>query len=174
MAAFSRCGVPSVWGSYWPGCGRSNTFERPTFQRTTDMNKKFLIAWPVIFIVWLVGSFVVHGVLLNADYTKLANLFRPEADAQQYMPWMILAHVIMSGAFVWIYSRGVEARPWLGQGLRFGFVIALLTIVPTYMIYYVVQPMPGAVVVKQIVCDGVLLLVLGAVVAFLYRRDNRG
>ena len=138
------------------------------------MNKKFLIAWPVIFIVWMVGSFVVHGVLLNADYTKLANLFRPEADAQQYMPWMILAHVIMSGAFVWIYSRGVEARPWLGQGLRFGFVIALLTIVPTYMIYYVVQPMPGAVVVKQIVIDGVLLLVLGAVVAFLYRRDNRG
>jgi len=138
------------------------------------MNKKFLIAWPVIFIVWIVGSFVVHGVLLNADYAKLANLFRPEADAQQYMPWMILAHVIMSGAFVWIYSRGVEARPWLGQGLRFGFVIALLTIVPTYMIYYVVQPMPGAVVVKQIVCDGVLLLVLGAVVAFLYRRDNRG
>jgi len=138
------------------------------------MNKKFLIAWPVIFIVWLVGSFVVHGVLLNADYTKLANLFRPEADAQQYMPWMILAHVIMSGAFVWIYSGGVEARPWLGQGLRFGFVVALLTIVPTYMIYYVVQPMPGAVVVKQIVCDGVLLLVLGAVVAFLYRRDNRG
>ncbi|TMH11030.1 MAG: hypothetical protein E6H65_10975 [Betaproteobacteria bacterium] len=138
------------------------------------MNKKFLIAWPVIFIVWMVGSFVVHGVLLNADYTKLANLFRPEADAQQYMPWMILAHVIMSGAFVWTYSRGVEARPWLGQGLRFGFVIALLTIVPTYMIYYVVQPMPGAVVVKQIVCDGVLLLVLGAVVAFLYRRDNRG
>ena len=138
------------------------------------MNKKFLIAWPVIFIVWMVGSFVVHGVLLNADYAKLANLFRPEADAQQYMPWMILAHVIMSGAFVWIYSRGVEARPWLGQGLRFGFVIALLTIVPTYMIYYVVQPMPGAVVVKQIVCDGVLLLVLGAVVAFLYRRDNRG
>jgi len=138
------------------------------------MNKKFLIAWPVIFIVWMVGSFVVHGVLLNADYTKLANLFRPEADAQQYMPWMILAHVIMSGAFVWIYSRGVEARPWLGQGLRFGFVIALLTIVPTYMIYYVVQPMPGTVVVKQIVCDGVLLLVLGAVVAFLYRRDNRG
>jgi len=138
------------------------------------MNKKFLIAWPVIFLVRLVGSFVVHGVLLNADYTKLANLFRPEADAQQYMPWMILAHVIMSGAFVWIYSRGVEARPWLGQGLRFGFVIALLTIVPTYMIYYVVQPMPGAVVVKQIVCDGVLLLVLGAVVAFLYRRDNRG
>jgi len=42
--------------------------------------------------------------------------------------------------------------------------------VPTYLIYYVVQPMPGMTVVKQIVFDGILMLVLGAVVAFMYRR----
>lgn len=30
----------------------------------------------------------------------------------------ILAHVIMSGAFAWIYARGNEAKPWLGQGIR--------------------------------------------------------
>jgi hypothetical protein len=48
--------------------------------------------------------------------------------------------------------------------------VALLTIVPTYMIYYVVQPMPGAMVVKQIVYDGILLVLLGLLVAYLYRR----
>ena len=133
------------------------------------MNKKFFIAWVVVFIVWMVGSFIVHGTLLKADYAKLPNLFRPETDAQNYLPFMLLAHVIMSGALVWIYARGAEAKPWLPQGLRFGVVIALLTIVPTYMIYYAVQPMPGMHVVKQIVFDGVLMLVLGAVVAFLYR-----
>jgi hypothetical protein len=83
---------------------------------------------------------------------------------------MILAHVLLSGAFAWIYARGVEARPWLAQGLRFGVAVALLTIVPTYIIYYVVQPMPGATVVKQIVFDGVLMLILGSVAAFLYRE----
>ena len=72
-----------------------------------------------------------------------------------------------------VYSRGVEAKPWLGQGIRFGVVIALLTVVPTYVIYYVVQPMPGMLVVKQIVFDGALLLVLGAVVAYLYRNQQR-
>jgi hypothetical protein len=138
------------------------------------MNKKFAIAWLVIFIVWMVGSFIVHGTLLHADYAKLPNLFRTEADSQQYFPLMILAHVIMAGAFVWVYSRGVEAKPWLGQGIRFGLVIALLTVVPTYTIYYVVQPMPGIHVVKQIVFDGVLLLILGAVAAFLYRNEKRG
>ena len=138
------------------------------------MNKKFAIAWLVIFVVWMVGSFIVHGTLLHADYAKLPNLFRPEADAQQYFPLMLLAHVVMAGAFVWIYARGIEARPWLGQGIRFGLVIALLTVVPTYTIYYVVQPMPGMHVVKQIVFDGVLLLLLGAVAAFLYRDEKRG
>ncbi|HEY0422175.1 MAG TPA: hypothetical protein VGC82_02515 [Rhodopila sp.] len=137
------------------------------------MNKKFFIAWIVLFIVWMAGSFVVHGVLLHDDYARLSNLFRPEADAQRYFPWMIVAHVILSGALAWIYSRGAEATPWLPQGLRFGLAIALLTIIPTYMIYYVVQPMPGMTVVKQIVFDGILMLILGVVVAFVYRTPER-
>ena len=137
------------------------------------MNKKFAIAWLAIFVAWMAGSVVVHGVLLHDDYAKLPNLFRSETDSQQYLPLMILAHVILAGAFVWVYSRGVEVKPWLGQGIRFGFVIALLTVVPTYIIYYVVQPMPGIHVIKQIVFDGVLLLLLGAVVAFLYRNQTR-
>jgi hypothetical protein len=134
------------------------------------MNKRFFIAWLVIFVAWMAGSFVVHGVLLHDDYSKLSGLFRPEADAQKYFPLMILAHVILAGAFVWIYSRGVEAKPWLPQGIRFGLAIAALTIVPTYIIYYVVQPMPGAVVVKQIVFDGILMLILAAITAFIYRQ----
>ena len=137
------------------------------------MNKKFAIAWVCIFVVWMVGDFVVHGVLLHDDYARLPNLFRPESDAQQYFPLMILAHVIMAGAFAWIYARGVEAKPWLGQGIRFGVVMALLMAVPSYTIYYVVQPMPGASVVKQMLFESVLLLVLGAVAAFLYRNEKR-
>ena len=136
------------------------------------MNKKFFIAWIVIFVAWMAGSFVVHGALLHEDYAKLSGLFRSEADSQAYIPLMILAHVLLSGAFVWIYSRGVEAKPWLPQGIRFGLAIAALTIVSTYIIYYVVQPMPGGVVVKQIVFDGILILILGVITAFLYRKPS--
>jgi predicted membrane protein len=134
------------------------------------MNKKFIIAWVALLVVWLMGSFVVHGVLLRPDYMQLTDLFRTQSEQQTYFPLMILAHVILSGAFVWIYARGVEAKPWLAQGVRYGIAVALLTSVPTYMIYFVVQPMPGAVVIKQIVLDSVLLVVLGTIVAWLYRR----
>jgi hypothetical protein len=69
---------------------------------------------------------------------------------------MILAHVILSGAFAWIYARGVEAKPWMAQGVRFGVAVSL-------------QPMPGNVVIKQMVFDGILMVILGMVAAWLYR-----
>ena len=133
------------------------------------MSKKMLIAWGVLFVVWLMGSFVVHTVLLQADYKQLASLFRTEDDSQKYFPLMLLAHVILSGAFVWIYARGVESKPWLAQGVRFGIAVAMLTIVPNYLIYFAVQPMPANLVIKQIVSDGILMVILGIVVAWLYR-----
>ena len=136
------------------------------------MSKKFLIAWIVLFAAWFLGSFVVHGVLLRSDYLQLTNLFRAESDQRKYFPLMIAAHVILSGAFVWIYARGVEAKPWMAQGVRFGLAVALLTVVPTYMIYFVVQPMPADIVIKQIVCDGVLTIILGMIVAWLYRATR--
>jgi hypothetical protein len=138
------------------------------------MNKKFIIAWIVIFIAWFLGSFVVHGLLLNSDYLQLPNLFRTEADAQKYFPLMILVHVILSGSLVWIYARGAEAKPWMAQGVRFGIAVALLTVVPTYLIYFVVQPMPGGMVVKQIVYDGLLMVILGMIVAWMYRDAAAG
>jgi len=138
------------------------------------MNKKFFTAWAIIFIVWMMGSFIVHALLLEADYMLLPNLFRSNADSQQYFPLMIVAHVIMSGALVWIYARGAEKGPWMGQGFRFGIAIALLMIVPIYLIYFVVQPMPFNLVIKQIVFDGMLQIVLGLVLAFFYRNAVAG
>jgi hypothetical protein len=134
------------------------------------MNKRFLLAWLVVFIAWFIGSFVVHGMLLHDDYMAAKSLFRPEAEAQKFFPLMILAHIFLAGAFVWIYARGVEAKPWLGQGIRFAIAVIFLTTLPLYLIYYVVQPMPGATVVKQIIFDGILILILGAIVGFMYRR----
>jgi hypothetical protein len=47
--------------------------------------------------------------------------------------------------------------------------VALLTVVPTYLIYYVVQPIPVTTVVKQILYDTILVVLLGILVASLIR-----
>ena len=136
------------------------------------MNKKFLVAWLVMFILYFAFGFIVHGVLLHDDYLA-TNIMRPEDQQQQLMVWMIVAHVMLAGAFTWIYARGVENKPWLGQGLRYGLAVAFLAVIPLYLIYYVVQPLPSDLVVKQVVFDTIATLILGSVVAFLYRGQGR-
>lgn len=136
------------------------------------MDKKYLINTALLFVAWMLGSYVVHGALLQQDYLAVPQLFRTPEESQQYFHWMLLSHMFLAGALVWLYRAGVEAKGWIAQGLRFGIAVAFLTVVPTYTIYYVVQPMPGMHALKQIAFDGVLLLLLSLLVAFLYRKGR--
>ena len=115
-------------------------------------------------------GFIVHGVLLAPDYHNLQGMFRPEATMQGMLPWMIVAHLMFGIAFAWIYQKGQESKPFLGQGARFGLAVALLATIPTYIIYYVIQPWPAAVVVKQIVYDTIGVVLIGIVVAWISAR----
>ena len=134
------------------------------------MDKKFWIAGVVASVLFFILGFVVHGLLLTNDYMQLKNLFRPEAEAMGNMPIMILAHIIMGFAFAWIYAQGVTAgASWISQGIRFGIAAALLVTVPWYLIYYSIQPFPGATVAKQIVLDSISLIIAAVAVAFVYK-----
>jgi len=128
---------------------------------------RFAISIVVMFVASMLLGFAVHGVLLGPDYAKLTSLFRTEADAQKYFPYMLLAHVFLAVGLTWIYRMGRQDKPWFGQGLRFGLAVAVLTSIPTYLVYLAVQPMPEALVIKQIVFDTLAMLVLGVVVAFV-------
>jgi hypothetical protein len=135
------------------------------------MNKRFVISVVALFVASMILGVVVHGVLLGADYEKLvpAGIFRSHDESQKYFPWMLLAHVVMAIGFTWVYRAGRDGRPWLGQGIRFGFAVALLSTIPGYMIYFAVQPLPADLVVKQIVFDTVAMVVMGIVAAAVNR-----
>ena len=132
------------------------------------MGKKFWISGIVAAVLFYLLGFVVHGMLLHGDYLQLPNLFRTEADAMSRMPYMALANLLMGLAFAWIYRQGITAGvSWVQQGVRFGIAIALMSAVPMYLIYYTVQPWPGAVVVKQIVLETICIVIVGIVVAWI-------
>ena len=132
------------------------------------MDKKFILSVVLIFVVSMVLGFITHAWLLSAEY-QATGLFRPDAEAEAYLPYMLLAHVILALAFVWIYRQGREDKPWVAQGVRFGVAIALLAAVPLYLIYYAVQPMPGMLVFRQATYETINMVILGLVVAWVYR-----
>lgn len=131
------------------------------------MNQRFLISVAVVFVMLMAVGFTVHGLILSQDYGKLTNVFRTPEDSQKYLPFMLLAHVVTAFAIVWIYRQGKQDGPALAQGVRFGLALAAVMVVAKFLIYYAVQPMPGDVVVKQIVFDTIGLVLIGMVVAHL-------
>ena len=134
------------------------------------MDKKFLISTAAVFVVWMIGSFLVHGLWLAPTYEGLTNMMRPPEEQEALMHFMLIAHVLMAGAFVWIYQRGNEDKPWLQQGLRFGIAIALMAPIPTFMIYYVVQQTPATLAIRQSIGDSIVVIVVALVAAFLNKK----
>lgn len=133
------------------------------------MTGKFWISVVAMFVLSMALGFAVHGALLGPEYAKLPNLFRQGADAESHFLAMLAAHLFMAIGFTWIYLRGRESKPFLGQGVRFGLAVAVLTTIPTYLIYLAVQPMPEALVVKQILFDTVAMVIMGVTVAWINR-----
>lgn len=135
------------------------------------MVKRIAISVVAVFVALMARGLVVHGMLLGPDYAQLVPaMFRSPQDSQKYFGFMIAADLLMAAGITWIYRAGRDGRPWLGQGLRFGMAIAVLMVIPGYLIYYAVQPMPGTLVVKQIVLDSAAM-VLVAIVAAAVNRD---
>ena len=135
------------------------------------MNKRFVLSVAVLFVLTMLFGFLVHGTLLAADYTKLANagIYRTPEQAHPLMGFMMVANLAYSIGVTWIYRMGRDNRPWLGQGFRFGLALATLTTIPTYLIYYVVTPMPSDVVAQQIVFDIIANVAVGMIAAFINR-----
>ena len=134
------------------------------------MNIKFLIAGIAGFLISLFGGFIVHGFILQPDYAQIPSLMRTETDQIAHLPFMLVSHLIKGFAFAWIYSKGLRAGiSSLSQGLRFGIATSFLVTIPLYMVYYAVQPMPGTLVVKQIVFDSIVMILMGIVVSMIIK-----
>ena len=139
------------------------------------MNKRFVVSVVAIFVVSMLLGMLVHGMLLGGEYAKLVpGVFRAPADSQGYFGYMLVAHVIMAIGFTWVYRQGRDAGPWMGQGLRFGIAVALLCTIPTYLIYFAVQPLPSDLVAQQVVYDTLSMVILGLVAAAINRDPPAG
>jgi hypothetical protein len=134
--------------------------------------KRLVLTIIVVFVVAYFTGFFIHAIWLRPDYMLASNLYRPEG--QEKMVFIVLAYLAFAIGSVWVYAKGVENKPWLGQGVRFGVAIFLILTVPSFFIAYAVQPIPWLLFVKQVICEGVDKIVLGIITALLYRPSPGG
>ena len=129
--------------------------------------KKLVLTIVVVFVVANLTGFFIHTVLLAPDYMAIKEHYRPEG--QEKMAWIFLAYIAFAIGSVLVYAKGVEKKPWLGQGLRFGILMVLVLTLPSFFIAYAVQPIPTTLMVKQVLFEGIDKILLGIITAALYR-----
>ena len=126
--------------------------------------RRIVFAVVVGFVVQLGGLFLIHSVLLRQDYVDTAALWRPR-EAQIMRVWaMLLAVLIYVIGAVLVYVRGVEQKPWMGQGIRFGILLALEVVVYGSLSGWVILPIPHMLAVKWILSESLLSVVFGLAV----------
>jgi hypothetical protein len=138
--------------------------DKPTF------DARFWVCGIVVSIAAMLLDFVVHGWMLLGDYNALvaSGLMRSQADSQAFLPYMLGAHLLIGFGLTWLYRKGIDTgRTAIGQGLRFGAAVAVMSTIPGYLIYYAVQPLPAALMHKQLIYSTVAMLLLGMLLAWL-------
>jgi hypothetical protein len=132
------------------------------------MDRRAWMCAAVVASVALALGFVVHGLVLRADYLAVHQLFRSQAAANAQAGWIVVAYACIGGALTWLYMRlPPPARSRRGHGLRFGLACALLSFVPWHLLAFAGQPLPLALTAKQVVLDTASMMLLGMLLAWL-------
>ena len=136
------------------------------------MNKvRLILTIIVVFVLANFTGFFIHAIWLKQDYMLVAPHYR--AEGEQKMVFIVLAYISFAVGSVLVFARGVEDKPLLGQGVRFGLLMFLILTVPSFFIAYAVQLVPAVLMSKQVLAELFDKVLLGIVTAFLYGKGRR-
>ena len=137
--------------------------------------KKLIGATVAVFVILFVAGFLLHGVWLGATYREMRDSgfsFRPE-EAMRHRLWLIwVSDALYSILFVWVYANGREEKPWVGQGIRYGVLMTLFTVMPSTINDYVVYNLPHRLVLHWIIAGLITLILMGLAVAAILKKSS--
>jgi hypothetical protein len=130
--------------------------------------KRLLVSFVATYIVYNILGFLIHSVWLADTYASLAAVWRPEAEMTSKMWVFFVTRAFFCFFFCYIFARGYENKG-LGEGLRFGVIIALFYTLPVAYDSYVIYPIPYSLVLQWLFSGLVVSIILGIVVAMVYK-----
>jgi hypothetical protein len=135
---------------------------------------KKLVAAVVLGYAWLMlTGYLINDIWLMHDYMLSPDSWRTMPDMQHKFWIMWAGELLFTVMFVWVYSRGIEKKSWLGQGIRYGIVMSLLVMIPECFYEYAIYRVHHMLAIKWMVSGTAQLIVMGLIVAFVYKAPNQ-
>lgn len=131
--------------------------------------KLWLYASAGVFVVLSILIFLGGRLVIDPLYPELASPGAPPSDAMLLRLWNYLGRAIFSLMFVYIYTRGYEGKPALGEGLRYGLWIGILIMVPGIFTGLVSTTFSLGFLFMRCLVGLVQMMLCGILVAYIYR-----
>ena len=132
--------------------------------------KSASITGVVLIVIYFLMNFLTHGVILKNIYMQNASIWRPESEIQSLMYLMLIGEAIFAFFYAMIVAAGYDnTKPGLGQGVRFGLLMACMIAPFSALVWYVILPIPGELALYWFIADFVAMMVLGVAAGLIYK-----
>ena len=132
------------------------------------MKGRFWVPVIVVFILFAVLDFILHGMLLGGAYKATASVWRPMEEMNSLMWLMYFGTLIHAFFFVFIFTKGYEGKG-IGEGIRYGMYMGLFFGIAMSIGTYTSMPITGTIAWAWLLGTLVESVLAGAVVARLYK-----
>ena len=132
--------------------------------------KKFWIVFIVIFVVYEITNYVVHGLILGPTYMseEVAPVFRPQAVLNSTMWVRLFTELVWSFFFTFIFVKGYESKGIM-EGVKHGIYMGLFySFVFAYQSYWM-YPLPYSLALQWFIFGLIQCVILGILAAMIYK-----
>ena len=88
---------------------------------------RLVLAAVVAMVVDLIYGYVVFGMALGSYIAVAPGVFRPLDAVTQHLPALFGGTLLGMLAATAIYAKGYEGKSGLGEGIRFGLLVAIFS-----------------------------------------------
>lgn len=134
--------------------------------------KQWLIASIAVFVVLSILEFLVGRFLLGPWVAQLMPAAPQPENMMMARLWIYLGRLISSAMFAFVFTRGYEGKPGIGEGLRYGLWIALMVQLPVFFTSLVTTSFGVDFLITRLVASVVQMLVCGVVVGLIYKGQK--
>jgi uncharacterized membrane protein YraQ (UPF0718 family) len=132
--------------------------------------KQWLIATGATFVVFSILAFFVQRAVW-VHWIPDQSLPQPE-NIGTLRVWMYLSRALFCAIFVYVFSLGYQGKPGIGEGLRFGLWIGLLTNLPGVFSSMVVTTSSLDFLIARAAVGFVQALLGGLIVGLIYKGQQ--
>jgi hypothetical protein len=132
------------------------------------MLKRYLLSVVIVFILWSVLDFVLHGVILSQAYQATAQLWRSMEEMKTGL--MYLSSLLTAAAFVGAYAL-LAADKSVKTGTLYGIMMGLFSGIPMALGSYSYMPITCYIALVWF-CGSVILMTLaGLCIGAIFKKQ---